>query len=461
MAEKEEEPGGKKKGGGWLKAVLGTLGGLLSGAVVMYLGGYLDKAVKPAKPVPNFRIENDSRTVRFQDLSPGFTGWWDFGDGTELVSADADHLSLTHAYQRPGDYNVKLSLSNLLGEQADRTVAVHVEDPPECKQPRVVRLEAERVSPGDGVPALFKVTAQTENAPLCIWDTGDDRPLETVADDTASQVRLVQFDKPGAYAIRLAAVNDDKIDKAKTVVVVKDRPAGGVGVMLSWTDAGTWAGRRTVPCTFCDTFRPDVQGGECPLSGYDHCAAFSTDKCKDWVIRDVQLTGPNGKPMAMGDRLEMPLDAAELGLANVQNLRLQIPEDRSRVRLLGDLVRPADKGAAAPSVVLEGVLTEERRKAESRPVQAPATLTPPAPGQTTTEYVPMPPTPASWVDVQPRKVSLTLSGWPAMCAQETPVPGRMDLVIQKRRCTLVAKIVKDKDNKEQIRLDLMAAGSPN
>jgi PKD repeat protein len=456
MAENEEDQAGKKKGGGWIKAVLGTVGGLLSGAAAMYFGAFIDKAVKPAKPVPNFRVEADGRTVRFQDLSPGFTGWWDFGDGTELVPADTSHQSVSHTYQRTGDYSVKLSLANLLGEQADRTVSVHVEEAADAKQPRVVKLEAVRVSPGNGAPAVFRVTAQTENAPLCIWHDGDDRPCEAVADETGSQVRLVKFDRAGSYPIQLTAVNDDKIDEAKTVVVVKDKPAGAIGVVLSWTDAGTRVHKRTVPCTFCDTFRADVQDAECPLSGRDHCAACSTDACKDWVIRDVQVTGPNGKPVSLGDSLDAPLDPAALGLANVQNLKLQLPADRSSVHLLGKLVRPADKNAPAPSVVLEGVLMEEARKPVSRPVQVPVTLAPPAPGQTTTEYVPMPPPPADWVDVQPPKVVLTLAGWPAMMAPQTPAPGRTDIVLQKRRYTLVTKIVKD-----QIRLDLMAAGGTN
>ena len=127
MAQKEEDIG-KKKGGGWFKALLGTLGGLLSGVVVMYFSAFVDRAVKPAKPVPNFRVEHDGRVVHFQNLSPGFTGWWDFGDGSEMVPADADHLSIDHTYERPGDYSIKLSLSNLLGEESDRTVSLHVED---------------------------------------------------------------------------------------------------------------------------------------------------------------------------------------------------------------------------------------------------------------------------------------------------------------------------------------------
>src|SRR5262249_46458971 len=71
---------------GWLKTFLGTLGGLLSGAVVMYVTPLVDKAVKPAKPIANFKFEADRQSlqVRFENLSTGGQGWWDFGDGSPL-----------------------------------------------------------------------------------------------------------------------------------------------------------------------------------------------------------------------------------------------------------------------------------------------------------------------------------------------------------------------------------------
>ncbi len=424
----------------------------------MYFSAFVDRAVKPAKPVPNFRVEHDGRVVHFQNLSPGFTGWWDFGDGSEMVPADADHLSIDHTYERPGDYSIKLSLSNLLGEESDRTVSLHVEDPPDSKQPKVVSLEAVRVSPGTGTPALFKVTARTTNALHCFWDVSDGRPLECVEDEMDSQERLIQFDKPGAYVIELDAVNENLIDKAKTSVNVTKAPTGGVGVVLAWTDAGTWARTRTVACTFSDTFRPDVKGDRCPLSGRDLCAVCSSDQCKTWVIRDVQVTGANGKQVSMGGQMDVPLDPAALGLQSAQNLHLQMAKDRTSVRLVGDLVRPASKsGGSAPSVVLQGVMIEEARKQFARSVQVPATIVVPAAGQTTTEIIPAPPPPANLVDVQPRKMTLTVTDGTTVLAQDVPVPGTKDLILQKRRCTLVAKL----DDKGQVRLDLIAAGKPD
>ena len=50
MGDKQEAPAAEgKKGFGWLKAVGGGLGGLLSGAIMMYASPLVDKFVKPAK----------------------------------------------------------------------------------------------------------------------------------------------------------------------------------------------------------------------------------------------------------------------------------------------------------------------------------------------------------------------------------------------------------------------------
>src|SRR5579871_2432740 len=120
MAEKEPAP---KRG--WLKTIAGTVGGLLSGAAVMYLTAAFNQVVKPAKPVANFKYEFTGVTVRFQNLSGSGQGWWDFGDGSALEPV-ANRDAVTHTYARPGDYTVKLSLQNILGEESERSVTVHL-----------------------------------------------------------------------------------------------------------------------------------------------------------------------------------------------------------------------------------------------------------------------------------------------------------------------------------------------
>src|SRR6266852_8634344 len=85
MGDKQESPAEAKNGFGWLKAVGGGIGGLVSGAIMMYASPLVDKFVKPPKPVANFEKLIDGTTITFHNRSTGATdGWWDFGDGTAL-----------------------------------------------------------------------------------------------------------------------------------------------------------------------------------------------------------------------------------------------------------------------------------------------------------------------------------------------------------------------------------------
>lgn len=457
MAAKEEDEGVKKKGGGWIKTGLGMVGGMLSGAVVMYFTAWLDNAVKPAKPVPNFRVEHQGCSVHFQNLSPGFTGWWDFGDGTELVPVATDSNSVDHKYDRPGDYTVKMSLKNLLNEETERSVALHVEEPAAAKQPKVVKLTAEAITPGGYAPATYKITADTQNSPLCLWDWGDARPLVVVNEATGHQERIVTFDKPHNYNVTLTAINDTLTDSQTVKIVLKDAPAGSVDVTLTAADAGTEVRTRTQPFTLSDTFRPDVKGDVSPLSGREFAAATSTDKYKDWTIRDVRLTGANGVTVSLGDQTDMPIDAAALGFGSRRNLRLQIGPDRRSMRLVGELTRGPSTGKRAvppPALVVQGEMIEEIRKPETRTTPMPAMLQMPAAGQTASQVVSLPPLPGDWVEAQPRGLHVAVQDGPSIVAQDLQVPCRVELTLQKRRCILAATLLKGKDGKDQVRLDL-------
>jgi hypothetical protein len=444
----------EKSGSGWIKTILGMVGGLLSGAVVMYFSAWVDKAVKPAKPVPNFRIEHEGYNVRFQNLSPGFQGWWDFGDGTELLPATAGQDSITHQYTRAGDYSVKLSLTNLLGEENERSVPLHVEDTPTAKQPRVTSFKVERAGNSDYAPVMYHITAKTENAPLCILDLGDAKEPEVITDGTASWERLVTFAKAGDYIVDLRVISGTTTTHQAEVASVQDAPAGAVQVALTAVDSGTDLKTRTQPLWFNETFRADVKGDVSPLTGREHSAATLEDRHKEWTIRDVQLTALNGKVISLGNKTEMPLDGGAFGAPNARNLRLVLSADRKSVHLAGELVR--GKGTAVlPSLGLSGAVTEEIRKPETRTAPLPAYLQVPAAGQVSTTVVALPALPADWINPQPRKLSLAVTDAGKVAA--VPVPGRVQLTLQNRSCILTATPVKDKDNKDQVRLDLVLA----
>jgi hypothetical protein len=53
-------------------------------------------------------------SIVFENLSTGGrTITWDFGDGTVITQNDTDPRSLVHRYQQPGQYNVKLTITDL------------------------------------------------------------------------------------------------------------------------------------------------------------------------------------------------------------------------------------------------------------------------------------------------------------------------------------------------------------
>ena len=449
----------EKIGSGWIKTILGMVGGLVSGAVVMYATAFVNNAVKPAKPVSNFRVEHEGNSVRFQNLSPGYQGWWDFGDGTELLPASTGQDSVTHKYDRPGDYTVKLSLSNLFGEENDRTVPLHVKDTPAAAQPHVISLTAERVGNSDYAPVTYHITAKTENAPLCILEPGVAGKDEAVNDGTASFDRFVTYDKPGNHTIKLRVVNGTATVCQTQVVTVQGAPAGAIQVALTAIESGTELKTRTQPLMFNETFRADVKGEVSPLASREHTAASSEDRHKEWTIRDIQLTAANGKVISLGDKTEIALDGAAFGRPNARNLRLQLSADRRSVHLVGELVRPSGgKVAILPTLMIQGTMTEEIRKAEARAVPLPAYLRLPTAGKTTTEVVNLPALPADWIDHQPPKLSLAV--WDAgkvAAGSNMKIPGRVELTLQNRRCVLTATPVKDKDNKDQVRLDLVLA----
>src|SRR5690242_15838452 len=195
MATKEaEEKTGGSKIAGWLKGAVGAAAGLLSGAVMMYVSPLIDKVVKPPKPVANFAVDHEGTTVTFHDRSAGpHTGWWDFGDGTPLEQVQANQDLVTHTYASPGDYTAKLSVQNVLGDESERVVNLHLEaDPAHTDGPQVLSLDVFPPSSAPYAPATFHVAGKVKNAQVCFWDVNDGRTLE-LADGSETQERLLTF----------------------------------------------------------------------------------------------------------------------------------------------------------------------------------------------------------------------------------------------------------------------------
>ena len=110
----------------------------------------------PITPVANFTADNttgsDSLTVKFTDTSANYpTSWlWDFGDGTTSTEQNP-----THTYSAPGVYTVKLTASNLAGNDTmTKTSYITV-----LKSNVYVQITPSKTNPqvGDKVTYTFKL----------------------------------------------------------------------------------------------------------------------------------------------------------------------------------------------------------------------------------------------------------------------------------------------------------------
>jgi PKD repeat protein len=448
MVEKEQ---GGKKSGGWLKAGFGAVAGILSGAAAMYATAFIDQAVKPAKPVANFRVDHDGLTVKIQNLSPGFSGWWDFGDGSELVPVAAGQDMVPHSYQQPGNYTIKMSLHNLLGEENERTVELNLTPTAAAADgaPSVDELRVEPVSPGGYAPATFKIVSKTNHAKLCVWDLGDGSDL--FVEDAASSPpeRFVTFQTPGAHAIRLGALNGDKHAQKSAAAQVADAPDGTLAVTLTAADSGTHVRRQTKPATFSAAFNPTTPAGKPSPFTKDLAAA------PGWTVGD--LTWKEGtKEVHLGKQTKVDLNPSPLGLKGVQQLHMEILPDRRGVRLTGELVRDA-KDKEQPTFVLPVTLVEEQRAPDAAATTATAMLTMPLAGGPAAAAVVPPPAPAGWVDVT-RTMKLEIRDG-ATLLQTVPLTGTSLLAtpISWKNHSFLLTAAPDKD---KVRLQLAAAGRP-
>lgn len=427
----------------WAKLGLGTIGGLLSGALVMYVTPLVDKVVRPAKPVANFSYEKDGLKVRFQNLSMGGQGWWEFGDGSPLEQVSPDREFTTHTYPRAGEFTVKMSLRNMIGEENERAVALKLDPPPSLESTKVLNLEAIPVSAGSYAPATFRVISKVNNAKLCVWDLGDDRPLEVSSEP--GQEKLVTFQKPGGYVIKLAAVNGVQHDQKTEIVNVMEPPEGTVTAMLTVSDSGTSVVRSNRPATFSSAFLPGHQ---------DSVFAFERPLAArpDHVFADVRFQTTEGEILRLGQRTQMILDPGMFGLQHIRSLMVTISADKKILRLTGEMIRSEEASlgkAPLPSLALPVELVEERKSpAMKSGIPIATTLAIPASGQTSFASLILPSPPADWIDIQ-RKIRLEVRDESSTLWQETRIPSSGFIAFQKRRFVLSAT-----KSGEQIRIDL-------
>jgi hypothetical protein len=410
----------------WLKAGLGTVAGLLSGAALMYLTPLVDKVIKPAPPLANFEARAEGLTVTLHNLSgtgAGLEGWWDFGDGSPLVPlADQD---VSHSYQRPGDYTVRLSVRNLLGESNERSVPVHLESgSPE--PPRILSLDALPLMPQAQAPATFRVASEVKNAQLTVWDLDESRPFEVLPAAAGRQERLVTFEKPGNYVIKLAAFNGQQNEQKSVAVAVRPAPAGSLTVELDVTDQVVQVERKDRSCQVIERFPASAKG---LIHRFEHKLSATPG----WSICDACLEQGKKPGPGMQGQARMVLDPGSLGLSSVRNLVLERDADGKTARLSGELIRDSDSRRPPPTLSMWLVLREERRRPVARnPIPVLAAL--PVPGSTQLQ---LPPLSSGW-ELKDRRLRMELREGNRSLWQATQLPGNIPVTIRGRRLVLSA-----------------------
>jgi PKD repeat protein len=318
MSEEKSE-GVKSTISGWIKAGITSIIGLLSGAVIMYLTPLVNNAIKPAKPVANFATQSTGLTVQFNNRSTGGTeGWWDFGDGTALEPFDPKLEIVNHAYAKPGTYSVKLTLTNLIGDEADRTAPV-VLDADSLPRPEIAVMQLIPLDSRQRAPCTYKLVSQVKNANFSILSLGDDRPMEIIT-DSLSQERYVPFEKMGSFTVRLAAVNGKQlVEKTQTINVGANDVGDTMAKLLVTYDVVMVTRTERAMRIFCHW----------PASAKENVLPFRKEHIAEQgcTITKAELVNA-ADPNAPG------------------KLKLEIAPDRKKVILSGEMVKPS--GAAKP-----------------------------------------------------------------------------------------------------------------
>lgn len=246
------------KGGaiaGWMKTAMGGTVGLVGGVATMYATAVFDQVVKPAKPMANFQTKADGLTVTCESRANGQSGWWDFGDGSALEPFTSEQPTVTHTYNKPGNYNVKLTVRNFLAEENDRTVPVEVgatavaSANTSAATGPVATLTVVPITPNPTVPATFRITGQVQNADKSFIDVVPPSGTQVAAAAAPNRINvtpsggvidtLIVVDKPGQHAIQLFGTKGNDVVKQTAYVSVAAPSDGSVSARLRVIDTGT------------------------------------------------------------------------------------------------------------------------------------------------------------------------------------------------------------------------------
>lgn len=323
-----------KKGFGVLKLAFGGAAGLVTGVIGVYATAIVDKVAKPPKPVANFAVSADGLNVTCNNLASGQTGWWDFGDGTTLEAFDPEQKQVTHTYEKPGNYSVKLVVRNFLNEENDRAVGVTVANTSATADgPAVAKLTVEPVGNGTA-PATFRVKGELKGAQKLLLDPGTDaHQPEYISASAGPFERIVVYEQPGLYPFQVFALNGDKISKQWKPVEVKAPPAGALSVVLKVTDVGTKVEKTVKP-----TIVP-IRVPEKPAGSFERV-----------LLADAGYAFADAKLGAVTNRA-------------VKGIKAELAVDKKSVKLIGEwtgTVEAVNRAAGGSDVMIPLTLTQEK-----------------------------------------------------------------------------------------------------
>lgn len=334
----EEKQGIRSTVREWMKGLITSVLGLASGAALMYLTPVVNNVIKPAKPVSNFAAQVAGMNVHFNNRSTGASqGWWDFGDSSALEPFDPKLETVTHTYEKPGSYTVKLSLQNLIGDESERSATVNIDGETAAPQASVTNFTLQSLTAGETAPALYRLQADVAGATECILCAGDNRPMEII-DGPGHIDRLITFDAVGDYIVRLAAVNGKQLAEKTAAVHVGPGAAGGLLAKLKVSYEAIHVAR------YAKTWRIHV----------------------GWEGDLQQPTSPFRKERAAdpGCTISDPTIVNQSDPQAPRDLACQLAPDKSKIILTGELVRPTGlltRNQTAPAWLAEVKANVERR----------------------------------------------------------------------------------------------------
>jgi PKD repeat protein len=234
----------KEQAKGFGMKLVGGVVGLLSAGVLMWFTPFIDRYIKPPKPIANFETveANDGLTVTFKSLSQNAKqAKWDFGDGSPLVIVPGTQVEVQHKYKKANSYPVTLYVTNVVDQEDKRSNTVAVGVKPQLLD---VSVKAVQQKPPYLAPAKFRfiATADMEDSTF-EWDFG--RGSYEPGADKQEHV----FNRPGEHTVRVRAV----IGGARStpqVKIINILPAHGVvttGAVEPGTNPATVSARPSLP----------------------------------------------------------------------------------------------------------------------------------------------------------------------------------------------------------------------